>query len=246
MAKEIKIPITDLLKGKHKANDDAMVVASADISERAEFEAKLAETNSKLKATRIQNNPVVHANLLLDKVNALLALGRKKDIWNDARTAFAIFIENHCWEQAAECCDIMYQTEEEASITALIHGIWLAVSFPVDPQLTINLLVHFIDETPPTADGAALAAATAHYIVGLRASEKDFENLNFQTTALLSKVAESHSNVGSQNVMDDWLERMGLNDPGLFLPRMGMVINAIVQEHQWWFDRDALRALFPQ
>lgn len=246
MAKEIKVPVTDLLSKKKDTSND-MLVDGPDVGERAEFETKLSETNRKIKAIRSQNtDPVVEAKLLLDKVNSLLALGRKKDIWKDAQTAFGIFIDNQCWEDAAQACDVMYQSEQEEAIKALVHGVWLAVSFPVDPQLTIDLLDHIVDETPPNADGAAIAATVAHYIVGLRAPEEDFENLEFLSAALLSRVAEKHSNVKTQEEMDEWMERMQLNDPAKFLPRMGMILNAIMGEDEWWYDRDTLRTYFPQ
>lgn len=247
MTKEIKVPVQNLLSGKKEQLDDSMLVNGGDIEERKAHEDRLKETNSKIKAVRSQaKDPVVEAQLLLDKVNSLLALGRKKDIWKDAQTAFGVFIENQCWEQAAEICDIMYLSEQEDAIKALMHGAWLAVSFPVDPELTLGLMEHIVDETPPNADGAAVAAATAHYIVSLRASDEDFENLNFLSVAMLGKVAEAHSQVKTQEEMNEWMEKLKLNDPEVFLPRLGMVLNAVVEEGQWWFDRDELRKHFPQ
>ena len=35
------------------------------------------------------------------------------------------------------------------------------VTFPIDPEITVHLLSHVIDDTPDDADGAAVAAATA-------------------------------------------------------------------------------------
>ena len=140
----------------------------------------------------------------------------------------------------------MYQSEQEDAIKAMIHGIWLAVSFPVNPEVSVALLDHLVDETPPNADGAAVAAVTAHYLVGLRATDEAFENLDFYTTRLLSSVAEKHSKITTQDMMDEWMEKMQLKDPAVFLPRLGMVLNAVVPMDEWWFDRDALRAQFPQ
>lgn len=245
MTKEIKVPVADILSAR-KDTSNEMLVNGSDIAERKAFEEKLKQTNEQLKAQEASGDAVAKAELLLDKVNSLLALGRKKDIWNDAKKAFDVFIENHRWEQAAETCDVMYQSEQEGAIKAMIHGIWLAVSFPVDPEVSVILLDHLVDETPPNADGAAVAAATAHYLVGLRASEEAFENLDFYTTRLLSTVAEKHSRVTSQEMMDEWLERMQLKDPAVFLPRLGMVLNAVVPLDEWWFDRDELRKHFPQ
>ena len=73
----------------------------------------------------------------------------------------------------------------DESIRALAHGIWLGITFPVDPELSVAMLQHLIDETPERSDGAAVAAALASYIVDLRAKDEQRENLQFFTTQLL-------------------------------------------------------------
>ena len=61
---------------------------------------------------------------------------------------------------------------------------------------------------------------------------------------LLGQVARRHSQVEEQDIFDFWVERMELNDPGQFLPRLAKVLDVIV-DGDWWFDRDALRAKIP-
>ncbi|MDH5544433.1 MAG: hypothetical protein OEZ43_02505 [Gammaproteobacteria bacterium] len=225
-------------------NNDKFV--GSDLDQRLEMEAKLKDVNNRIESLGEDGTPLDKALLTLEKAHVLLALGKKKDIWPDGRAAFDVLVENNHWQQAAEICDVMYQSEQEEPIKALIHGIWLAVSFPVHPEVSISLLEHFVDETPPTADGAAVAAATAHYLVGLRASDEEFENLNFLSTSLLSHVARGHSQVDTQDVMDFWMEKLELKDPSIFLPRLSKVINALVPGDEWWYDRDKLREMFPQ
>lgn len=185
------------------------------------------------------------ANVKLEIANALLGLNRNVEAWNEARAAFDAFIINEMWSQAVEACDILYQTDQPASIRALAHGVWLSVTYPVDPEHSLIMLNYIIDETPADSDGAAVAAATAHYIVGLRCDDEKHDSLNFLSTNMLAKVAQRHSDVKSQEAMDFWMNKLELKDPQIFLPRMGMVLNAIVAENEWWFDRDALRAKLP-
>jgi len=61
---------------------------------------------------------------------------------------------------------------------------------------------------------------------------------------MITKVAQRHSDVKTQDTLDFWMDKMELKDPEKFLPRMGTVIDAIVNGH-WWFDRDALRDQLP-
>jgi hypothetical protein len=106
------------------------------------------------------------------------------------------------------------------------------------------MLNHLIDATPAKADGAAVAAAVAHYIADLRLQGEQRDSVMFLTSAMLGKVAERHSQVNSQESMNLWLNRLQLLEPKIFLPRLGQVLDAIV-ENQWWYDRDALRARLP-
>jgi len=46
-------------------------------------------------------------------------------------------------------------------------------------------------------------------------------------------------------MIDMWVERLELNQPEKFLPRLGMMLDIIVGD-KWWVDRDALRGGLPE
>lgn len=209
------------------------------------FRDEIQRCQQKLADLSADGNQLEKADTKLELANALLGLKQNIEAWNEAREAFSIFIENELWSQAVEACDILYQTEQPASIAALAHGVWLSVTYPVDPEHSIVMLNYIIDETPANSDGAAVAAATAHYIVGLRCNDENHDSLNFLTTNMIAKVAQRHSDVKTQDALNFWMDKLELKDPAVFLPRMGMVLNAIVEEGEWWFDRDALREKLP-
>lgn len=174
----------------------------------------------------------------------LLDLDRTDEAWDLARAMLDEAITHADWLHAVEACDILYQASKPESIKALAHGIWLGVTFPIDPELSVALLQHLVDETPDNSDGGAVAAVTASYIVDMRATGEDRESLIFFTNQLLGQVARRHSQVEDQEIFDFWLERMELKDPGMFLPRLAKILDVMV-ENDWWYDRDALRAKIP-
>lgn len=185
---------------------------------------------------------------LLDSGYILLDLvDRNKDAWTVGKEAFDIAIANENWLSAVEACDIIYQSEQDDAVLALAHGIWLGVTYPVDPELSVAMLQHLVEETPPDSDGAAVAAAVASYIVNLRAEGKQRDELQFFTSQLMGTVARRHTNgaCDTQELFDIWVERLELNDPAKFLPRLSKIVDVLVPEGQWWFDRDALREKIP-
>ena len=184
------------------------------------------------------------ARLQLDIAEILNPLERKKEAWDIARDAFIAAMQQESWQDAVEACDVLYQAEQADSIAVLGMGIWLAVTFPVDPEVTAAMLIHLVDETPNDADGAAVAAITARYVVDLRAADDQHENLGFLVNNLIAMVAQRHSNVQDQGALDRWLDRLQLRDPQVFLPRLAQVLDAIVGD-RWWFDRDELRRRLP-
>ncbi len=211
-------------------------------SERAELTKhlveKLQELNSQTNAT-----PLVHARMQLDVAEILVALERKPEAWTLAREAFDSALRHNAWKDAVEACDVLYQCEQKDSIAALGMGVWLAVSFPVDPELTLAMLLHIVDETTNNSDGAALAAVTARYVIDLRADDENHESLSFLADNLIARVAERHGNVRDQAALDKWMDRLELRDPQIFLPRLGQVVDIIVGG-AWWFDRNELRNKF--
>lgn len=186
---------------------------------------------------------------LLDSGYILLDLvDRKADAWKVAKEAFEIAVACQNWLSAVEACDIIYQSEQDDAIQALAHGIWLGVTFPIDPELSVAMLQHLVEETPDHADGAAVAAATACYIVDLRARDKQRDDLHFFTGQLLGQVARRHTNgaCDTQELFDIWMDRLELKEPEKFLSRLAAILDVLVTADQWWFDRDALRATIPE
>ena len=211
-------------------------------NERVELTKHLAD---KLRDLQGLSNatPLARARMQLDIAEILVVLERKTEAWPLAKEAFEIALHNDAWQDAVEACNVLYQTEQADSIAALGMGVWLAVSFPVDPELTLAMLLHIVDETPKNSDGAALAAVAARYVIDLRANDENHESQGFLANNLIATVAERHSNVRDQAALDKWLDRLQLRDPQIFLPRLGQVVDAIVED-KWWFDRDELRKKF--
>lgn len=188
--------------------------------------------------------PLERARLQLDVAELLILLERKPEAWILAREALNAALAEQAWQDAVEACNVLYQTGQLDAIPALGMGVWLAVTFPVEPDLTYAMLDHVVDETPNNSDGAALAAITARYVIDLRADDASHDSLSMLANNLVARVALRHGNVQDQAGMDAWLNELDLRDPQVFLPRLGKVVNAIVGEN-WWFDRDAIRDQLP-
>lgn len=235
----------ELTMTSKKEIDDALIDSSAPEQSMQEIQDYLTEKEAAYAALDENVDPVERARLQLDVAEALVGVNRADEAWEKARSALQVFIENEQWQDAAESCDVLYQTAQPASLVALAHGVWLAVTYPVEPQLTVNLLGYIIDETPPNADGAAVAAITAHYIADIRADDAQHKSLTFLTQQMVANVAEAHSSVKDQDALNQWMERLQLRDPAIFLPKLSLVLGAIVPADQWWFDRDALREKLP-
>lgn len=199
---------------------------------------KLQELSNLKDAT-----PLARARMQLDIAEIMNNLERKTEAWDFARDAFAIALKNDAWQDAVEACNVLYQAEQDESIAALGMGVWLSVSFPVDPELTLAMLLHIVDETPNHSDGAALAAVAARYVIDLRADDDSHESQGFLANNLIAMVAGRHSNVRDQAALGAWMNRLELRDPQVFLPRLGEVVDVMVGD-SWWFERDELRAKF--
>ena len=184
------------------------------------------------------------ADLLLQLGRALVRLEQRPEAWAAAREAFDLYLAEQAFEGAAQACDILFLSDEPQSLAALGQGIWLAVTYPIDPELSVALLQRVVEETPPDADGAAVAAITAYYLVDLRAREPQREQLLIYANQVLATVARRHSGVEGQESFNRWIEDMELHDPALFLPRLRNVVDVLVQD-DWWFDRDTLQAALP-
>lgn len=221
------------------ADDSTDAKESTGMLERlvADLRGQLAELSAGAETLR-------RADLQLQLGRALVRLENRPAAWAAAHEAFELYLAEQAWEGAAQACDILFLADQPQSLAALGQGIWLAVTYPVDPELSVALLQHVVDETPPDADGAAVAAVTAYYLADLRARDPQREHLLLYANQVLATVARRHSNVDGQQAFDKWIEDMELNDPALFLPRLRNVVDVLVQD-DWWFDRDALRAALP-
>ncbi len=208
------------------------------------LESKLMQIQDEIEQLPATADTTQRLKLILDQCYLLLDLERQEEAWDKANASLKQALAEQLWTQSVESCDIMFQTDNQDSVQALAHGIWLAVTFPIDPELTVAMLQHLIDETPDNSDGAAVAAATACYLVDLRAKGEQHEELHFFTSQLLGQVAKRHSQVEDKEIFDFWVERLELNEPGKFLPRLAQILDAMAGDN-WWYDRDQLRAMIP-
>jgi len=228
--------------------EDPSVGNADDSSDAKESTAKLehlvANLRGELDALSRGAAALRRADLLLQLGRALVRLEKGEDAWAAAREAFDLYLAEQAWEGAAQCCDVLFLADQPQSLPALGQGIWLAVTYPVDPELTVALLHRVVEETPPDADGAAVAAITAYYVTDLRAREPQRDHLLLYANQVLATVARRHSAVDGQEAFDRWIQDMELNDPAKFLPRLRNVVDVLVQD-DWWFDRDKLQAALP-
>jgi len=208
------------------------------------LERLVADLRGQLEALSPGAEALRRADLELQLGRALVRLEKGPEAWEAARKAFDLYLDEQAWEGAAQACDILFLAGEPQSLAALGQGIWLAVTYPVDPELSVALLQHVVEETPPDSDGAAVAAVTAYYLVDLRARDPQREHLLLYASQVLATVARRHSGVAGQQDFNKWIEDMELNDPALFLPRLRNVVDVLVQD-DWWFDREALQAALP-
>lgn len=215
-----------------------------DIGEKAKIESQLVALRDRQRESGESMPVLEQASLALEIGRSLMALERGAEGWQELRPYFEVFIENRQWEQAADLCDVLYKCNTDDALVALGHGVWLGVTFPVDPELSIALLQHVIDDTPDDSDGAAVAAATAIFIADIRSEGKLQEKLKFFSSQLLGEVARRHSDIDSQQQFELWIERLELDDPDKFLIRLRNVVDVLVQDN-WWLDRDAIRAAIP-
>lgn len=221
---------------------DSVLNRSAELAALESHLEALTEHHQEME--RIGCNAKESADTKLQMARTLVGLERGDEAWTLGREVFGIFIENEDWESAADICDVLFQSNQAESVSALGQGIWLAVTCPIDPELTVELLTHVVDETPDDADGAAVAATTALFLADIRATDKTREDLMFFSTQILGKVARRHSGVETQEQFNLWMDRLELREPDKFLVRLRNVVDVLVQD-EWWFDREGLQARLP-
>ncbi len=226
-----------------KLEDTVADSANMDAVEKARLEGELAEMESRLPGI---SDPGEKAQLQLDMGRILADLNRGSEAWHMCREAFDHFLAQENWEAAADCCNVMYLSDQPDSLVALGQGVWLGVTYPIAPELSVELLHHIIDDTPDDSDGAAVAAATAAFIVDVRTQDHpQRDDMLFFTQQMLGKVANRHSGISDQAQFNYWMEKLELDQPDKFLVRLRNIVDVLVQD-DWWFDRDALRANIPE
>ncbi|WP_070104915.1 hypothetical protein [Thiolapillus brandeum] len=226
-----------------KLEDTVADSANMDAVEKARLEGELVELQSRLPEI---SDVGEKARLQRDMGRILADLKRGDEAWPLCREAFEHFLTTKNWEAAADCCNLMYLSDQSDSLVALGQGVWLGVTYPINPEISVELLHHIIDDTPDDSDGAAVAAATAAFIVDVRTRDHPLrEDLLFFTQQMLGKVANRHSGVSDQAQFSYWIEKLELDQPDKFLVRLRNIVDVLVQD-DWWFDREALQAGIPE
>ena len=163
--------------------------------------------------------------------------------WTSVRPTFDEFLAAEDWEHLAQACDVLFRANQPDAVVALGHGVWVAVTYPVDPVTTVALLQHMVDSSPTDSNAAAVAATVAHYIAAIRGEGKSGDDLVDFTEQLWLLVAGNQGASG-QNEFAGWVHHNGLKEPAEFLPRLSEGVDNMVAG-SWWLDRDALRARIP-
>lgn len=223
-------------------------LAFTEATESRDFLRKELEKKQKqLAQLTLDSAPLDRARLQHDIAEIMLdsgGSGMAEAAWGLAKESFKIYMDQNQIEDAVNALDVLYRTELPAGVVALGHAMWLSVTYPIDPELSIVMMKNLVDDTPEKSDGAAVAAAAAHYIADLRLEGEKRDSVMFLTTNLIAQVAERHSNITDQGQLNFWMDRLELNDPAKFLPKLAQVIDAIVAG-DWWFDKDELREKLP-
>ena len=211
--------------------------------DRVWFENRLLECRRQLQDLPKGASNLLRAQLELEIAQALIGLGRLDDAWSSARPLVELFVAEREFEHAVKACRVLYQADQEDSIVALGQGCWLGVTYPIDPNLSVEMLHNIVDETPDESDGGAVAAMAAHYIADMRAKEQH-ESLTFLTMQILAKVAKRQRDIEDEESIRIWIEILELNDTDKLFSRLAKVIEIMVGD-TWWFDRDQLRMKLP-
>lgn len=227
--------------GNDSLPDTIGSLQSAD--ERVWLENELIKFQQQIRKLPNEASNVERAKLELNIAEVLIGLEKLEDAWKSARPLFELFIDESEFELAVRTCRVLYQADHELSIAALGQGCWLAVTYPINPTISVEMLHNIVDETPDNSDGAAVAAMAAQYIADIRGDEHR-ENLMFLTTQIIAKVAKRHRNIEGEEMIKTWIEILELNDTDQLFERLAKIIDVMTAD-QWWFDRDQLRAQLP-
>lgn len=211
--------------------------------ERAWFENELIKYRQQLRDLPQGASNLGRAQIELKIAQVLIGLNQLEEAWQSARPLVELFLAEQIFESVVRTYKVLYQADQEHSIAALGQGCWLAVTYPIDPTLSVEMLHYIVDETPDQSDGAAVAAMVAHYVADMRARD-EHENLTFLTTQILANVAKRHRKIEDEESIKIWIEILELNDTEKLFERLAKILDVMTVD-QWWFDRDQLRAQLP-
>ena len=209
----------------------------------AELQTRLNDISKQLSSKADDYSPEI-INLRLTEIEILIALKQSDTAYKHAFRLFSVVIEKEQWENVVRVSDLLFRCDGEDALQFLGQGVWLAVTFPINAELSVRMLHHIVENTPDDSDGAAVAAAAAAYIVDLRCSGMERSNLEFATTQVLGLVARRHSQIENQSAFSEWMRKLELNDPEKFLVRLRNVIDVLVQDN-WSIDRRVIRRSIP-
>ena len=128
------------------------------------LQIKLDEKQEALAALPADAPAAQRLGLNLESGYILLDLDRKDEAWQLARPLLDEALEHQQWLSAVEACDILYQAEKPDSIKALAHGIWLGVTFPIDPELSVAMLQHLVGSVQHRCVARAGDHAGVHHV----------------------------------------------------------------------------------
>ncbi len=213
-------------------------------SQEHSLQQSLDEHMQHYRALREDCDELERARLMLDIAECHLGLDEQQQAHDWAEQSFAAFIEHSAWQEAVDACDIIYNANQSDALIALGNGLWLAVTFPIDANTSVQMLHHIVDETPDESDGAAVAAMLAHYLAEIRSSDKEHKNLTFLTNEIIAQVAKRHRGINDAKTIQTWIKMYELDDINKLLPRMATILDTIVGNN-WWYDRDQIRSRLP-
>ena len=183
--------------------------------------------------------------LAAEAVQILGDLGKPARAWDLAEPALAEAVAGEDWQGATLICESLFLGGGERALPALGQSLWLSITFPVDPGLTVAQLRYVIEETPRDSDGAAVAAAMAAYVASLRSDNNPSGDLALAVGQMMNDVASRHGQVADSDAFGRWFSRLELDDPAKLAVRMRNIIDVLVQD-DWWFDREALQRKIPE
>ncbi|MGD2063603.1 MAG: hypothetical protein PVF51_08495 [Nitrospirota bacterium] len=190
------------------------------------------------------DQPGRRAELLIALSRVENELGNAPDAWEAGHFAFEIATGIEDWAKAIEACDALFESGQPEALKALAHGLWLAVTYPIEPTLSVDLLGRLVEEAAHD-DIGAVAATTANYVAQMRAPEGEAgEQVREKAARMLNAVAWTHGKVKDERDFEIWYKTNQLDDPGVFLPLLSQALDKMVGG-EWWIDRDALRARLP-